>query len=80
MVVSPNKTDQTVNNQVATLAGGCFWCLEAVYTQLKGVIKVCLWLFRRERPRSQLPAGVWRGDRSRRGGAGDIRRSANLFQ
>ena len=24
-------------NQVATLAGGCFWCLEAVYDQLKGV-------------------------------------------
>jgi peptide-methionine (S)-S-oxide reductase len=26
--------------QVATLAGGCFWCLEAVYEQLKGVEKV----------------------------------------
>jgi len=39
MVVSPNKTDQTANIQVATLAGGCFWCLEAVYTELKGVIK-----------------------------------------
>jgi peptide-methionine (S)-S-oxide reductase len=39
MVVSPNKTDQTANYQVATLAGGCFWCLEAVYTELKGVIK-----------------------------------------
>ncbi|MFN2168541.1 MAG: peptide-methionine (S)-S-oxide reductase MsrA [Anaerolineae bacterium] len=24
----------------ATLAGGCFWCLEAVYEQLKGVEKV----------------------------------------
>jgi peptide-methionine (S)-S-oxide reductase len=29
-----------VNTQVATLAGGCFWCLEAVYLQLKGVQKV----------------------------------------
>ena len=26
--------------EVATLAGGCFWCLEAVYLQLKGVEKV----------------------------------------
>ncbi len=25
---------------VATLAGGCFWCLEAVYEQLRGVVKV----------------------------------------
>ena len=26
--------------QVATLAGGCFWCLEAVYDELKGVVSV----------------------------------------
>lgn len=26
--------------EIATLAGGCFWCLEAVYEQLKGVEKV----------------------------------------
>lgn len=26
--------------QQATLAGGCFWCLEAVFDQLKGVQKV----------------------------------------
>src|SRR5213596_1689575 len=27
-------------NDVATLAGGCFWCLEAVFEQLRGVEKV----------------------------------------
>jgi peptide-methionine (S)-S-oxide reductase len=26
--------------ELATLAGGCFWCLEAVFEQLKGVEKV----------------------------------------
>jgi peptide-methionine (S)-S-oxide reductase len=28
------------NLQVATLAGGCFWCLEAVYESLRGVERV----------------------------------------
>ena len=27
-------------SEIATLAGGCFWCLEAVYDQLKGVESV----------------------------------------
>jgi peptide-methionine (S)-S-oxide reductase len=29
-----------VTQEVATLAGGCFWCLEAVYLELRGVEKV----------------------------------------
>lgn len=28
------------NEQIAIFAGGCFWCTEPVFTQLKGVIKV----------------------------------------
>jgi len=29
-----------MTTQVATLAGGCFWCLEAVFEQLRGIRKV----------------------------------------
>lgn len=29
-----------MKQQMATLAGGCFWCLEAVYDQMKGVVSV----------------------------------------
>jgi peptide-methionine (S)-S-oxide reductase len=28
------------NYQIATLAGGCFWCLEAVFDELSGVVSV----------------------------------------
>jgi peptide-methionine (S)-S-oxide reductase len=27
-------------SEIATLAGGCFWCLEAVYDQMQGVLSV----------------------------------------
>jgi peptide-methionine (S)-S-oxide reductase len=29
-----------VHRESATLAGGCFWCLEAVFRELKGVVSV----------------------------------------
>ena len=29
-----------MSEEITTLAGGCFWCLEAVYADLKGVLKV----------------------------------------
>jgi peptide-methionine (S)-S-oxide reductase len=29
-----------MSQEIATLAGGCFWCLEAVFDQLKGVASV----------------------------------------
>lgn len=45
-----NKKDQTIgklnndktmeNIQYATFGGGCFWCTEAIFEQLEGVIKV----------------------------------------
>jgi peptide-methionine (S)-S-oxide reductase len=34
------KTAENPRRSVATLAGGCFWCLEAVFEQLRGVERV----------------------------------------
>lgn len=35
-----SKTDSVANHEIATLAGGCFWCLEAVFNEVKGVERV----------------------------------------
>lgn len=34
------KVEMNDSLEVATLAGGCFWCVEAVYANVKGVTKV----------------------------------------
>jgi methionine-S-sulfoxide reductase len=40
MAYSSNPSELSENIQVTTLGGGCFWCLEAVYDDLQGVLKV----------------------------------------
>lgn len=37
---SPQADGQGAATEIATLAGGCFWCLEAVYLELRGVLTV----------------------------------------
>ena len=38
MQVAQSKTSwQPEAREIATLAGGCFWCLEAVYDELRGI-------------------------------------------
>jgi peptide-methionine (S)-S-oxide reductase len=44
MVPMPVNDGQSIDSsritEIATLGGGCFWCLEAVYEELRGVEKV----------------------------------------
>jgi peptide-methionine (S)-S-oxide reductase len=38
MTINGNHNNK--NTEIATLGGGCFWCLDAIYTDLMGVEKV----------------------------------------
>jgi peptide-methionine (S)-S-oxide reductase len=34
------KTNPPENREIVTLAGGCFWCLEAIFKEVQGIEKV----------------------------------------
>jgi peptide-methionine (S)-S-oxide reductase len=40
LAVALKAEDTSMNTQKATLGGGCFWCVEAVYERLPGIISV----------------------------------------
>ena len=52
-----------LGKEVATLAGGCFWCLEAVYDQLRGVDDVVSGYAGGRVPESKLSSCLRRNDR-----------------
>ena len=46
------------NTELATFAGGCFWCMEATFERLEGVLTVVSGLLWRENYESYLRASL----------------------
>lgn len=40
LLLSMTTSAQSSKNEIITLGGGCFWCTEAIYKELKGVVDV----------------------------------------
>ncbi|MBM4558632.1 hypothetical protein GS466_27295 [Rhodococcus hoagii] len=51
---APRRLRRARRRRELTLAGGCFWCLDAVYRRVRGVSRRRVRLHRRRRPRPEL--------------------------
>src|SRR4030067_496705 len=40
MSMEQSRNNRARQLQIATLGGGCFWCMEAVFDEINGVVKV----------------------------------------
>ncbi len=63
----PTNSMNTNKTEIADLGGGCFWCMEAVFERLPGVISVTSGFAGGTTENPTYAAGLHRNDRPRRG-------------
>ena len=67
---TPSISRAAENNlQVATFAGGCFWCVESDFDNVRGVARTISGYYRRRSERSDIQTGHRRRHRTSGGGA-----------
>ena len=71
--------DTTRREENATLGGGCFWCLEAVFEQLKGVYSVESGYAGGNVTEPKLRVGLYRDNGTRGGGSGTLQPRRDLL-
>src|SRR2546428_8688710 len=65
--------------EIATLAGGCFWCLEAVYDRMKGVESVESGYIGGKGPKPTYEAGCTGRTRPPQAGADAVRPQGGFY-
>ena len=63
------KQKQDANKELATLGGGCFWCIEPIFKDLKGVEQAVVGYSGGTILNSYLSSGLYGNNWARRSGA-----------